>query len=283
MLKTIGEQEQMLSSLLAQAAPYLLVSPPRACSTALARALSQHTQIGSYYHEPCSLYYYEESGAETIVQALEGLEKGCLIKEMSFQFRDPTIALSFLRHARKPPVFLVRDPRLSVESRIRMVLGDLAGDPSSDQICKQRIAEAITFKFYADVGDLLTDSLFPLIRSGWEDLGLQMAVCHDNNLDFIVVEASRFRSEPASVLRGLCGYWGLPFEREMLSWVGQKDAPKGALSRHDSWYTRISTSHGILPPEKHVIRSEHFPERFRSHLPKAQDVYAKALASKHVL
>ncbi len=274
---------EVLLSLLNRTTPYLVVSPPRGCSTAFSRALSQHPEIGPYYHEPCDLYSYEGSGVDTIVDALKDMKPGSLIKEMSFQFRDLSTAMLFLRNAHQPPVFLVRDPHKTIESRIRMVLGDLAKEPGRSEAFKQRVADAATSKNYAPVEDLLTDDVFPISRTGWDDIGKQMQACREEGIDFVVADAARFRSNPKEILEGLCGHWGLDFDPCMLSWEPRTKGPAGALSGQDAWYAKVAASKGVLPPQNLELQPEQLPPKFRKHLPEAMQIYRNALASKYVL
>ena len=283
MVNSAKMKNQTLSLFLAQYAPYLLIAPPRSCSTVFSRALSQHSGIEAYFHEPCGRYFYENTTQETIIKALEGLKPSCLIKEMSFQFRNLPMAMSFLHHARNPPVFLVRDPHLTLESRVRMVLGDLASEPATTAAQKKRISEAIETKDYAGMEDLLTENVFPISRTGWDDIGAQMDACRKDGLPFVVVEANSFRREPSRVLARLCEFWGLPFETGMLSWESRRQSPLGALSRHEAWYKTVVESRRVLPPEDEEIQAEQFPKRFRAHLPRAFEIYQTAMAHEYVL
>ena len=253
--------------------PVLVVAPPRSVSTAFARALGKHSAFHRYIHEPCGLYSYEDTTLAVVLDALADLEPHTLMKEMTFQIRDAPVAGSFLRHCRHPILFLLRSPLLTIESRVRMVLTDLAKDDRTSVEDKARIQQAIEAKQYQGLDDLVTDDAFPLYRTGWTDLGRQLAFCREESIDHVVVEASRFREQPEAVLSAVCDRLGLEFEPAMLRWAPRSALPPGALERHAVWYARVGESTGVLPPETVEFDEAHLPARFRAHLPGAMAVY----------
>lgn len=263
--------------------PVLIVAPPRSASTAFARALGRHSAFNRYIHEPCGLYSYEDTTLAVVLDALAELEPDTLMKEMTFQIQDRSLAASFLRHCRHPILFLVRSPLLTLESRVRMVLTDLANEDRTSADDKARIRQAIEAKKYQDLDDLVTEDTFPLYRTGWTDLGRQLALCREEGIDHVVVDASRFRSEPEAVLRAVCDRLDLEFEPAMLRWAPRSALPPGALERHAIWYARVGESTGVLPPEDVAVDEAHLPARFRAHLPDAIAVYSLAIASPQCL
>lgn len=273
----------LLADRLADARPILVVSPPRGASTAFARALCQHSSVERYFHEPCGRFSYEHTSLSNVLDELDGLTTGALIKEMTFQFREPSVADCFLRHCRAPGIFLVRSPLLTVESRIRMVLIDLVEDPSTAEQARNLAREAIDAKDYSRVGDLLTDAVFPLYRTGWDDLESQLELCRARDLDHVIVETSAFRRKPEAKLKRLCPLLGLEYESTMLQWAARSALPPGALGRHANWYARVGTSTGVLPPTEEPLGLERFPERFRAHLPAALRTYERAIADPRCL
>lgn len=263
--------------------PVLVVAPPRSVSTAFSRALEQHSVFNRYIHEPCGLYSYEDTTLQVVLDALAELEPHTVMKEMTFQIHDRLVAASFLRHCRHPIVFLLRSPLLTIESRVRMVLTDLANEDGTSAADKARIGRAIEAKEYQDLDDLVTDGVFPLYRTGWTDLGRQLAFCREEGIGHVVVEASRFRNEPEAVLGAVCERLGLEFEPAMVHWAPRKTLPAGALERHTIWYARFGDSTGVLPPEAVTFDEAHLPARFRRHLPEAMAIYATAIASPQCL
>ena len=47
---------------------YVIVSPPRCCSTAFARVLWEHPAIRYYSHEPFEVTYYLDQGVAAVVE-----------------------------------------------------------------------------------------------------------------------------------------------------------------------------------------------------------------------
>jgi len=112
-----------------QASIYLILSPPRTSSTLLETVISQNQDIHATYHEPfVELGYYgqsSEDGYKKIVGLIEsqGHQKvNVLIKEMSHWLNVNNEHKRFLPLVNDPVVLLIRNPLLSMESRIRKVL-----------------------------------------------------------------------------------------------------------------------------------------------------------------
>lgn len=281
--RTEAKLLEQLAERLRRARPMLIVSPPRSASTAFARALGQHTATGRYFHEPCGLYSYEKTSLATVLDALDGLAPGAYIKEMTFQFEKPEVAECFFRNCKAPTIFLARSPLLTLESRIRMVLTDLIQDPSTPERDREAARTAIATKEYAAVAGLLTEEVFPLFRTGWTDFADQLETCRSLDLGYAIVETTRFRAEPESILTPLLERFGLDFEPGMLRWPRRDSLPPGALERHSIWYARVDKSTGILPPTEEPVPPERFPARFREHLDRALETYARALSDPNCL
>ncbi len=272
-----------LADRLTQARPVLVLSPPRGASTAFARALQQHSKIQRYFHEPYGRYSYEGASLASVLDELEGLEPGALIKEMTFQLRDLETAEALFRHVASPVIFLARSPLLTVESRIRLVLTDLIQAPDTAEADRQAAEAAIAAKDYAPVDGLLSEELFPLFRTGWSDFATQFDLCRRLGLDYAVVETSEFRRQPEAILTRLCSRLGWEFESGMLSWEPRSALPPGALNRHANWYARVGQSTGVQPPTEELLELNRFPARFQAHLPKALATYEEAVQDAHCL
>ncbi|MCB9762424.1 MAG: hypothetical protein H6739_21685 [Alphaproteobacteria bacterium] len=269
----------VLDARLASCRPALIVAPPRSASTAFSRALGQHSAFRRQIHEPCEVWSYQRGSLQVILDALADLDAHTLIKEMTFQIREPALARSFLRNSRAPVLFLVRSPLRTIESRLRMVLTDLKAEPTTSEADRARIEQAIAARDHRGVADLLTEEVFPLWRTGWADLGDQLALCRAEGIDHLIVEAGRFRADPEATLRAVCARLGLPFEPQMLQWQRHDRTPHGAWDAHARWYARVNQSTGVLPPDTEDIQEERFPPRFRAHVPEAMAVYREALSS----
>ena len=99
----------------------------------------------------------ELGGARRAARAL-------VVKEMTFQVGDAFPLLAEL--ATRPIVFLIRDPRLTVASRMKVLRR--SGRPE----------------------------VFPLRESGWEDLARQLAHVRREGIPHVVVDSSDLRRAP---------------------------------------------------------------------------------------
>ena len=130
---------------------------------------------------------------------------------------------------------------------------------------------------------LLTEEACPTYRTGWTDFAEQLELCRKLDLDYVIVEATRFRTEPEATLAALCPRLGLSFEPGMLHWDIRDALPPGSRKRHSIWYARANASTGVLPPVEHVPPLERFPARIRPHLREALATYELAITDPRCL
>ncbi len=266
-----------LNQVLARTRPFLIVAPPRSASTALARCLLNHSRIGPYVHEPCDLYRHHQAPVASILERIEEVSPNgasLLIKEMTFQMGTGPVSDSFLRNGREPVVFLIRDPRLCIESRIRRVLADIQKQTASNGR-RERIEQALEARDYRELDDVLAEDVFPLAYTGWGALARQLRSCGQAGYAYTVVTATEFRSRPRACLKRLCSRWNLAFEETMLNWKGD-ELTLGALSDQSRWYRRVLGSSGVTPEASSKLPARRFPGRFRSHLKEACGIYREA-------
>jgi len=238
---------------------FVIVSPPRCSSTALARVFWEHPLVRYYSHEPFEVLYYSNQSADEALSRLQTpldlrpLKKepegcvgnGIVIKEMPYQIGKYFELLVLLATA--PIIFLIRDPRLSISSRI-----------------KKRI----------EVGD---SPLFPITETGWNLLEAQIAFCQRNKIQFFIVDSSDFRNHPSSVLKELFKRLKLSFSSELLRWKPQFAIDIDNLGgRHSHLYYEVLRSERLLPDEAFVPPLELFPEDsgFRQHVIECLNIYS---------
>ena len=268
-----------LSELLTRRPPYLIVSPPRSASTALARALFQHSAIGPYIHEPCDRFCHRQAAVSVVTETLVegGLKRGALIKEMTFQWQRDQFYRVFFEASLKPIVFLLRDPFLTLESRLKRVAIDIRERDDTTSETQERLSRAIAARDFRDLHDVISDEVFPVSYTGWNALEEQVVYCRSQGVPFLVVEAGEFRSEPEKVLRHLCDPWGLEFETGMVDWSSDGDFTTGQMPEQANWYRRVLDSKGIQSPTETALSAECFPERFHDHLVDAQRLFENLL------
>lgn len=225
---------------------YLLIGPPRTASTAVSRILWNHPAVGWYAHEPFEPTWYEGAGvarAEELLEAPDAVDSlggrgtgsALVVKEMTFQVGDSFPALAEL--ATRPVVFLIRDPRLTIASRMKVLRR--SGRPE----------------------------VFPLRESGWEDLARQLAYVRGEGIPHAVVDSSDLRRAPETVVPALLETLGLSFTPDLLAWSASDATGLSAVSgAEDPFYQRVLDSQGLEPPAERVPDLDEFPEPLRAHV-----------------
>ena len=109
---------------------YVIVSPPRCSSTAFSRVFWEQPSIRYYSHEPFEVTYFDDATLDDVVEKLKHpldllpiksykpseQSSSLVIKEMPYQVGSNfELLISLSEH---PIMFLIRDPRLNVLSRI---------------------------------------------------------------------------------------------------------------------------------------------------------------------
>jgi hypothetical protein len=230
----------------------LIVAPPRTASTALARILWNHPSVGFYSHEPFEPTYYRDAPASAAADLLEApapiahlnparadapAGSALVVKEMTFQVGNAFPLLAEL--ATRPVVFLIRDPRLCVASRMAVLRK--AGRPD----------------------------LFPLRESGWADLERQLGHVRATEIPHLVVDSSDLRSTPETVVPRILERLGLAYSPELLTWESSRATGLSAVSGSDDpFYRRVLESGGIERPDERIPELAEFPETagFRAHV-----------------
>lgn len=227
---------------------YVLVGPPRTASTAISRILWNHEAVGWYSHEPFEATWYEGAGMERAAELLDapepvaglggrGVGRALVVKEMTFQVGDAFPLLAGL--ATRPIVFLVRDPRLTIASRMRVLRR--SGRPEA----------------------------FPLRESGWEDLARQLDHVRRAVIPHVVVDSGDLRARPTAVVPSLLARLGLPYAPDLLTWESSGATGLSSVSgANDPFYQRVLGSRGLEAPAETVPDLTTFPSDggFREHV-----------------
>jgi hypothetical protein len=218
---------------------YAIVAPPRTASTALARILWNHEQVGFYSHEPFEPTWYQQAPLERAAALLEapsrvaelggrGAGDALVIKEMTFQAGDAFPLLAGL--ATRPIVFLIRDPRLTIASRMKVLRR--SGRPEA----------------------------FPLRESGWEDLARQLGHVRRAGIPHAIVDSGDLRRSPDSVFPPLLERLGLAFTPDLLRWESSGTSGLSSVSgMDDPFYQRVLDSTGLEPPAETIPDLSDFP------------------------
>jgi hypothetical protein len=171
---------------------------------------------------------------------------------MTFQAGEDADVLFEL--ATRPILFVVRDPRLSVASRMRLVRAPHDSAP------------------------------FPPRETGWGDLREQVRRCREAGHPYALLDVTDLRRSPVSVAPLLFEALGLPFAPEVLEWTPAAGVSLGQLGEAQSaWYRRVLLSTGIEPPLEDVPSPDAFPAAggFRAHVEWCCDAYRELLDDPH--
>ena len=244
---------------------FVIVSPPRCSSTAVARLLWEHPSVRYYCHEPFEVTYYDGLGLEAVAAKLarpldlaaltsrppDADADALVIKEMPYQVCDRFPLLAGL--ATRPLLFLIRDPRLSIASRRR----------------KKR-----------EVGD---DASFPKVETGWRLVAEQVGEARRRQIPHLIVDTSEVRNHPRAVLPTLFARLGLEFSPAILDW---RPCPKVELDnlggRHRHLYRRVLESDGLQPARREPPAIDTFPVEggWRDHVRECLDIFRELSAAR---
>ncbi|MFQ5526672.1 MAG: hypothetical protein ACE5GX_10465 [Thermoanaerobaculia bacterium] len=239
---------------------YAIVSPPRCSSTAFARVFWEQPSIRYYCHEPFETTYYQGEDLRHVeaklcspldlgtLKNVRGSEdsRGLVIKEMPYQVGDRFPLLAAI--ATRPVVFLLRDPRLSIASRMR----------------KKRQVGA--------------SPLFPQVESGWELLREQIRWCRESGIAHRLVDSKDFRNRPLRTFPELFDALGLPFESGMLDWRPCPEVELDNLGgRHSHLYGAVLRSSGLLASKCEPPELSSFPHErdWRKHVAHCLEIYGE--------
>ncbi len=243
---------------------YVIVSPPRCSSTAFARVFWELPSVKYYAHEPFEGIYFMEQDLDSALDNLRNpldlrdvkqnskykFGNSLVIKEMPYQVGDNFPLLVSL--TRKPVIFLTRDPRQNIASRM----------------AKKE-----------EVGD---NPLFPLVETGWELLSRQVKYCKDRDIPYLIVDAKDFRNQPVPVFGHFFNRLGVEFQKEVLSWNSRPDVDIDNLEGgHSHLYEEVLSSTGMLPDNDPIPPIESFPKEkgYRDHVHQCMRIYEQLKAS----
>lgn len=239
---------------------YVIVSPPRCSSTAFARVFWELPSVRYYAHEPFEGTYFLgqkiDSALDNLKHPLDLQEvkrnpampssSDLVIKEMPYQAGDNFPLLVSLTS--KPVVFLTRDPRLNIASRM----------------AKKE-----------EVGD---SPFFPLLETGWELIASQINYCKALSIPYLIVDAKDFRNHPTSIFGKIFDRLDVQFQKDVLSWDSRPDIDIDNLEGdHHHLYEEVLSSTGMLPDTDAVPTIESFPTTngYREHVRQCMRIYGR--------
>lgn len=305
---------------------HLILSPPRTGSTLMEAVLSQNNNIDLAVHEPfVQLGYYgdnAEDGYKTLVEKVESCGNNgrvnVLVKEMSHWLDTEEEYKRFLSLVRNPVLFLIRNPLLSMESRIKKVLQvwevrdkpeliewlakemDIRTDEYSLSVQKRLLnmyAQRFNFKDWNDLrdskfqeqnygvfGDLLAiKGLFPIENSGWAGLDREITYLDKSKRDFIIIDSTEFRLSPSKITQRVFDAWNMEKSEsvENRSYETKKLDIRMQKAHYRLWYDSLTRSSDIRLPTEKTPRIRDFPDQIRTHLEEvAIPIYLRSFMNK---
>mgnify|MGYP001086267650 CR=1 FL=1 len=243
---------------------YVIISPPRCSSTAFSRVFWEQPSIRYYSHEPFEVTYYDGKDLSAVVEKLNkpldllNIERiqdssgsSLLIKEMPYQVGANFPILFEI--ASKPIIFLIRDPRLNIASRIEK---------------KRMVGESI---------------YFPHIETGWELLQKKINYCENHAIPHMIVDSTDFRNHPQEIFSQIFATFMLPFSPEMLLWNPCEDTVNldNLDGKHEHLYARVLNSNALQPATEPIPKIAAFPEEhgIREHVEVCLEIYNLLRAS----
>jgi len=243
---------------------FVIVSPPRCSSTAFARVFWEQPSIRYYAHEPFEGTYFMGQDLNFVIDNLRypldlrdiksysfaGLGRSLVIKEMPYQVGENIPHLLSL--SKKPVIFLTRDPRQNIASRM------------------------------AKKEEVGNDPLFPHVETGWQLLVDQIKYCKENSIPYMLVDAKDFRNQPVVIFKQIFKRLGLPFRDDMLSWNSHPDVDIDNLEGdHHHLYQEVLSSTGMLPDTDAIPALNSFPigNGYRDHVKQCLQIYQRLQVS----
>ena len=294
----------------------LILASPRTGSTLVEALLSQNNEIQASCHEPfVMLGYYGEDSGDGYRRLIEAIEKNksemnipitVLVKEMSHWLAVKQEFKKLLPLVSDPVLFLIRNPLLSMESRIKKVLQvwgmkekpalfdwfrsssfSVEEDSKKNDLefqCRMldkfaqshdiRNWEFLLQKQFAEqdygmFGELLKiGNLFPLESAGWEGLQNEMEYLRKEKRKYMIIDGTEFRLSPEYFYRVICREWGLSDSEQKINWNGRLEGVDIRMDKphYRLWYDTLLNGSGIKPPTEIAAPLSKFPEKISQYL-----------------
>jgi hypothetical protein len=283
----------------------LILSPPRTGSTMLETALSHSSDVTMECHEPFIKVLSKSGldlGFKNIYQLASSDNKNekvvIVIKELANRLGTGKAFRQICKLSDAPVLFLIRNPLLSMESRLRKIivtmntkdrlilqgwlkiklcksssqteLLDLYSVKLGYKDWKNVLNELELNKDYSKLQELLFAEKGRLIidPDGRNSLESQMKSLDKSNLDYTILDSTDFRLNPKNALNQICHLWSIRYGDNMINWEeGKLRLRRGDEEIKDySWYDTLYKSGNILLPNEKPIPLSNFPKRIKTRL-----------------
>lgn len=282
----------------------LIIAPTRSGSTRLEECLSMSPDIDYKFHEPFLWFdsrgpainplayklIYERIGGSDFEKSSQSTT--VVIKDFAFWLYTFGEYKRLFDLAKDPILFLIRNPVLSMESRMQKIAEALPAEnldhPTRQAIiklCGQQVAretsdrcifdlfaalegftnwkELLDFSIkhykYESIGKVLNVSKAWFFLNIWGSDAMEGEISYLENLNrrLTLVDSSEFRLSAEKVAQAICNAWSLRYEKRMISWG------KGNLhldpAANTLWFARIAASSEVQPPTEVPLILKEFP------------------------
>jgi hypothetical protein len=231
---------------------------------------------------------------------------------------------NFFDLCQKPIIFLIRNPYLSTISRLKKLIATLdmrykesitttiisllglkynklEFSLNYQQELLDRYAKSENFPSWKELVKFTQDSedfshvseilanldIYNNAFSGFSAINEQINYLTKNDIPYKIVDSTIFRLLPEDVLKTLCDYLEIDFDKKMVVW--NDDIFKIPLGNQQKdyqklWYTRAQNSRNIEPPKEFVKDTMSLPKHINKYLEKTDlPIYKELLNDKNLI
>jgi len=228
-----------------------LWSGPRNISTALMYSFAQR-QDTKVFDEPLYAYYLKNSnaknyhpGAEEILKTMEN--DGDKVVDMMLNYSEkPVLFFKNMTH------HLLDLDRSFMDKVYNVILTRNPEDmiPSFAKVIQHPTMDDVGYKLHTDL----------------------VHYFETNHISYVVLDAKNVLMNPEGVLKQLCTYLEIPFDKKMLEWQPQKLKEDGIWAQY--WYDNVHKSSKF---SSYKPKTDPFPEYLKSLLEECRPFYKQLL------
>jgi len=311
----------------------IIVAVPRSNSTIIEFILGSSTSVSKIIHEPfIDFGYYNSeilSAYKKISTSINADNKAdnkkegmLLIKEMAhWLIRDDAYKI-FLKSIDEPVILLIKNPYLSIESKIQKILQGVdrkerpgltkllltslpqrrnkniqnsrdglnffakkKGYNSWDKLVEKEAIQKRNLAMFSPIINYFVEKSTEDIW-GWKDIDKIRQFLEKNKIKYKILEGIDFQLAPEATIRGLCETLNINFHRRMLHC--SKNKFKKLIEQIQvysiHWYETMLSSQEIIKPDIIPLSADKFPLFIQKYLSNtALPIYTRLCFSRHRL
>ena len=216
-----------------------LWSGPRNISTALMYSFAQRSDT-KVFDEPLYAYYLRHHpeaqkyhpGSEDILRVMEN-DGGKVVASILTASEKPVLFYKHMIH------HLLGLDKSFMHNTVNIILTRDPYEmlPSFDKVIPNPILNDVGYRLHLDLLNFF----------------------RENNISFTVIDSKQVLIDPQKILKSLCGFAGIKFDKAMLSWQPQKRLEDGIWAKY--WYNSVHNSSGFIKyePKKSPFPSHLIP------------------------